>query len=65
MTHSILENERKIKIIKDREMTVVHDCQQEFQETDLKIRELKTILQRITPADDRHTIIQTETLTQL
>lgn len=59
MTHSILENERKIKVIKDREMTEVHDCQQEFQETDLKIRELKTILQRITPADDRHTIILT------
>lgn len=44
MTQSILENERKIKVIKEREMTEVHDCQQEFQDTDLKIKELKTIL---------------------
>lgn len=51
--------------LKEREIAEIHDCQQEFKETDLKIRELKTILQRITPADDRHTIIQTETLTLL
>lgn len=58
-----MENERKIKVLKDREMVKVNDCQQEFRDTDLKIRELKTILQRITPSDDRHTIIPTETAT--